>query len=381
MALKGVNRDMIKKCSICIVVIFGVLSVCAGELTTKIKETLCDNWEDVSEWCDEIVNLKKDLPSLPESSWWRRDRKKQRQIIYRAQQKIRKTLLSLDSCELLKNVAKCDSKLQALRKEIDLLREEAGFNPDCKNKIEKKIAKIEHKFSELGRRRKVEVEKIRKELESIGMKLNEKTFENFLMLANQQDLTDNIIVAKGVFDIVESLKDALNSGNVSSSMRYYGIYVVLMDLQIECYNEYLFKSRDVWRKKLEQYKVEVSSTIERCQRNITGGVYGARDVEVLNRLIGSNQKLLSAIDIYGKFIVSCEEIIHKRLRQTELRRELAQCSFETSSNAATLMSLIQESQSEFSSLMELELPDIKEFADSLVEDQIRAITLRLEGQS
>ena len=44
-------------------------------------------------------------------------------------------------------------------------------------------------------------------------------------------------------DIVEILKSAMSSGNVVSATRYYGIYVVLMDVQISCYEAYLEKKQ------------------------------------------------------------------------------------------------------------------------------------------
>jgi hypothetical protein len=151
-----------------------------------------------------------------------------------------------------------------------------------------------------------------------------------------------------------------------------------MDLQMTAYEEYLLKSKNVWRARLDIYSTEVEATITRCIDNIRRGEHEKRDVEAFEKLIASNNKLLYAIDLYRKLLKGYESSVEERLKKTKLRRERAQCTFETSSNILTLASMLQDVQSEFSSLMELESPEIKDFSDSALNEQIRSITLRLD---
>ena len=354
------------------------LNAYADSLAVEIKENVKDNWEEVSEWCGEVVNLEKGMALLPENAWFKRDRDNQREDIRELRQQIKEMLLSVDSHKLLKKIAKLDAKIADVKKKIENIREEIAFRPDTKEKNAKKIAKLVGKCRDLESARKKEVDGVRAELESIGIKSKDGAIDGFIMLVNQKDFTDVVILSKGVYEIVECLKNAVSEGNVVSSTRYYGIYVVLMDLQMIAYEEYLLKSKNVWRARLDTYSTEVEATITRCKDNIRRGEHEKRDVEAFEKLIASNNKLLYAIDLYRKLLKGYESSVEERLKKTKLRRERAQCTFETSSNILTLASMLQDVQSEFSSLMELELPEIKDFSDSALNEQIRSITLRLD---
>ncbi len=359
--------------------ILGLINVFADSLAANIKENIKDNWDDISEWCDEVVDLEKGMASLPASKWFGRDRSDQREDINELRQQIKEMLLSVDSHKLLKKIAKLDAKIADVKKKIENIREEMAFRPDTKEKNAKKIAKLVGKCRDLESARKKEVDGVRAELESIGIKSKDGgVIDGFIMLVNQKDFTDVVILSKGVYEIVECLKNAVSEGNVVSSTRYYGIYVVLMDLQMIAYEEYLLKSKNVWRARLDTYSTEVEATITRCKDNIRRGEHEKRDVEAFEKLIASNNKLLYAIDLYRKLLKGYESSVEERLKKTKLRRERAQCTFETSSNILTLASMLQDVQSEFSSLMELELPEIKDFSDSALNEQIRSITLRLD---
>lgn len=354
------------------------LNAYADSLAVEIKENVKDNWEEVSEWCGEVVNLEKGMALLPENAWFKRDRDDQREDIRELRQQIKEMLLSVDSHKLLKKIAKLDAKIADVKKKIENIREEMAFRPDTKEKNAKKVAKLIGKCRDLESARKKEVDGVRVELESIGIKSKDGAIDGFIMLVNQKDFTDVVILSKGVYEIVECLKNAVSEGNVVSSTRYYGIYVVLMDLQMIAYEEYLLKSKNVWRARLDNYSTEVEVTITRCKDNIRRGEHEKRDVEAFEKLIASNNKLLYAIDLYRKLLKGYESSVEERLKKTKLRRERAQCTFETSSNILTLASMLQDVQSEFSSLMELELPEIKDFSDSALNEQIRSITLRLD---
>jgi predicted nucleic acid-binding Zn-ribbon protein len=376
---KGMNNLLVNSVSIGLYTLLS-LNAYADSLAVEIKENVKDNWEEVSEWCGEVVNLEKGMSSLPENSWipWKRDRSDQREDINELRQQIKEMLLSVDSHKLLKKIAKLDAKIADVKKKIENIREEMAFRPDTKEKNAKKIAKLVGKCRDLKSARKKEVDGVRAELESIGIKSKDGAIDGFIMLVNQKDFTDVVILSKGVYEIVECLKNAVSEGNVVSSTRYYGIYVVLMDLQMIAYEEYLLKSKNVWRARLDTYSTEVEATITRCEDNIRRGEHEKCDVEAFEKLIASNNKLLYAIDLYRKLLKGYESSVEERLKKTKLRRERAQCTFETSSNILTLASMLQDVQSEFSSLMELELAEIKDFSDSALNEQIRSITLRLD---
>ena len=259
------------------------------------------------------------------------------------------------------------------------LREEKSFYPKRQEKINKKLSALKEDIVALEAKRQKELGKVRGELETIGLKFQGESIDHFISLVNRKDFVNNIIVARAVCDIVEILKSAMSSGNVVSATRYYGIYVVLMDVQISCYEAYLEKSRrGEWRQRLNALEAEVQETIEKCQTNIVSGVYEESDCEGFQKLVSANKKLLTGISVYGKLLGCYEDRIEERLAKVRLRREKAQCAFETSANVLSFATLPFETQSDYTALMELELPELKEFSEAGLDEQIRTITTRLD---
>jgi predicted nucleic acid-binding Zn-ribbon protein len=351
----------------------------ADGIVAEIKENVGENWEDISEWCDEVMALRKRLPTLPRSSWFFTDQGDLNEEIHEGQAKIKELLLSADSRKLLKEIYAIDKKLSKLRAEQEELREEKVFYPKRGEKLDREIAELEDECKGLLSRRVKEVGKIRQELESIGLKFKGDSIDSFITLVNREDFINNVIVARTVYDIVENLKNAMSDGNVVSATRYYGIYVVLMDVQISCYEAYLEKSRHgEWAHRLNALSVEVDKTIANCQTNIVSGLHDEVDCEGFKRLITENQKVLTAISIYKKLLACYEDGIEKRLEKAKLRREKAKCAFETASNVLSFAALAFETQSDYTALMELELPEFKEFSSDALDEQLRSITTKLD---
>ena len=124
------------KVSACFCALLSFTQVYADSFAVKIKENVKDNWEEVSEWCEEVVNLENGMSSLPENSWipWKRDREKQRADIREIQQRIKEMLLSVDSPKFLKKIEKLDAKIVEVKKKIENIREESAFRPEKKRK-------------------------------------------------------------------------------------------------------------------------------------------------------------------------------------------------------------------------------------------------------
>ena len=121
---KGMNNILVS--SVCGIGIYAFLSLnaYADSLAVEIKENVKDNWEKVSEWCGEVVNLEKGMALLPEKAWLKRDRDDQREDIQELRQQIKEMLLSVDSHKLLKKIAKLDAKIADVKKKIENIREE-----------------------------------------------------------------------------------------------------------------------------------------------------------------------------------------------------------------------------------------------------------------
>ena len=115
-----------------------------AEVVEDIKENVRDNWRKIQEKCQDVRELAQELPSLPDDSWYKTDKDDQLKKIRKIQEKIRKELLSVDSCEVLAKTDKLSRKIAAKKQDIAELQEKRGFvKPEKLKKLNEEIKEEE----------------------------------------------------------------------------------------------------------------------------------------------------------------------------------------------------------------------------------------------
>ena len=144
------------------------------------------------------------------------------------QEKIRKELLSVDSCEVLAKTDKLSRKIAAKKQEIAELQEKRCFvKPEKQKKLDEEIKEEQDELQRLTAEHAAEMAKVKKELESIGLQIKGDNLNVLLAMKDCADIIDNVIVARGIYDIVGGLREALKNGDIQTTKRYYGVYLTL----------------------------------------------------------------------------------------------------------------------------------------------------------
>ncbi len=81
------------------------------QVVERIRESVAENWDKLSKWCRQTVDLHTELPSLPESAWFSTDQKSQRKKIREKLMDIRKLLLSTDAQRIMRRIDSIDERL------------------------------------------------------------------------------------------------------------------------------------------------------------------------------------------------------------------------------------------------------------------------------
>ena len=118
---------------------------------------------------------------------------------------------------------------------------------DLAEAINAKIAEEEEKLAKLESERAEAIAKARVDLKAIGLEMPEGSV---FLTVDLGDIVDNAIVAKNIGMVVENLKSLMDSekGDPVVAKRYYGAYVVMLDVQSECFRQYLGKAKSgIWR--------------------------------------------------------------------------------------------------------------------------------------
>ena len=365
---------------ICLTVLALTFAVRA-EVVEDIKENVRDNWRKIQEKCQDVRELAQELPSLPDDAWWpKTDKGDQLKKIRKIQEKIRKELLSVDSCEVLAKTEKLSRKIAAKKQEIAELQEKRCFvKPDKQKKLDEEIKEEQGELQRLTAEHAAEMAKVKKELESIGLQTKGSSLNVLLKMKDCADIIDNVIMARGICELVSGLREALKSGDILTAKRYYGVYLTLADVHIMCFEQYLEKSKyGEWRRGLDRIEAKANLTIAADNSNIADAGLAGAMCESLRQDIESNNKLISGVQLYRQLLDSHEASVERKLAEVRKRRIVAQSRYDTVSNTIDFGELLQSIQDDYSAVMELEMPDIAAFDDSAIEEQINAISKMLD---
>ena len=351
-----------------------------AEVVEDIKENVRDNWRKIAEKCQDVQGLVDEMPGLPDSAWFKTDKKSQLAKIRKYQNKIREELLSVDTRIILEKAEKLGRKIANKKQDIAELKEKRGFaKPEKQKKIDESIKEEQEELQQLVAERDAEMAKVKKELAAIGIHGKESNMGALLSMANRADIIDNAIVARGICEVLEGLRGALKDGDALSAKRYYGVYLVLADIHILCFEQYLEKSKyGEWRTGLNQLETNATASIQKAGESVASGEYNEVQCGIFRKTITDNNKLLTGIQLYRKLLDSHEAAVERKLVDVRKQRNVVQSLYEAVSNTVDFGGLLQSAQDDYATVMELELPDIAVVDEVISEEQINAISKMLD---
>jgi len=351
----------------------------AEKIVKRIKESVLDNWDKLSRWSRQTVDLYAELPALPESAWFSADQKSQRKKIHEKLMDIRKLLLSTDAQRIMARIDAIDGRIADIDEELREQNEQRVFHPEKRAKIDEQVAKLREKRGELSRQREAAARVVLKELAALGLRLSGAAAEQCLFTANVGDLIDNVIVAKNIGLVVANLRELMATGDVTAAKRYFGMYRVMVEVQKACFDDYLEKSRHgEWRQKLNQIRDEAAAARQNAIDSAQDGAFSEQQRAVFRRNAEVNVSTLNAVAAYVKILDQHESIIQAKADDAARMLRVAENSYATVSLAGDFLALVKSSQDSFDALLQLQLPPIEIFNDAALQTEFMALTKKLK---
>ena len=219
-------------------------------------------------------------------------------------------------------------------------------------------------------------------LRSIGLNMPGSAAERCIFPVNVETLIDNAVVAKDIAVVVENLGRFLNSEDLETAKRYFGMYLVMIDVQAEGFRQYLEKSEDgEWRKGINEILRGAEAAVKSDTANAAQTRFTDHEREIFRKNAAMNKKTIEAATAYLNLLKQYEEIIRGKLREAERVREVAQSSWNTVSLASDLKEIVKTSHEAFEALLSLELPPLALFDDSALQAEFDAITRKLRKEN
>ena len=376
--------------ALCMILAFAVAGASHADtckIVEDVKASVKSGWKKLEKYSDKIAALREERKDLPASSSWKYlwcdTNKSDQDAKIRAQLgRVRELLLSTNAQKILEDVDDIDEDIASIEENIrEAQKDRQLADEGDKEGYTKKLDELAGKKAALQKRRREEAAKVRAELKALGLDIGGKAAEECLFTANLGDIIDGVIVSKSVAAVVENLRELMMVGDVTASRRYYGMYLVLVDVQITCFEDYLEKSRGgTWRGRLERMREDAIALRDRAQGVLASESYLPGQNAHLAQSIRQNEATLKAITAYLQVLDSHEAVIAEKLATAQKVREVIAISYETLNLAGDFIQFAKSSQDLFNSLEQLTLPPIELFNDAAIQQEFNEITKKLKEE-
>ncbi|MBP5510092.1 MAG: hypothetical protein J6Z49_04175 [Kiritimatiellae bacterium] len=347
-----------------------------------VKGFISSQWNKICKIADKTGELRDEMDSLPEHSvwFWKSDKRSQRAEIREHLQRARELLLSTDSQRILKANDKLEEKIASAKQEIDKLRNERIVNPDKTEKYDQKIKEWNDKVAAFESSRAEIKKQVLDELASLGLKLTEKQAECFFANVCSGSIIDNTVVAAGIRVIVDNLRDLMRSSDINSAKRYFGMYITLVDIQIECFQQYIESNHDIWMPGVGEIVKNAETTCAEAERNAKNKVYTPEQRAIFASNAALNRRTLSAAKAYLSMLSEQEKVVKQKMETAQRIRDVALNSYNTVRLAGDFLTMMKSSGSSFDAILKMDLPEVFAFDDSSLREEFQNITHQLQSK-
>ncbi len=217
-----------------------------------------------------------------------------------------------------------------------------------------------------------------KELRNIGLDIDDAGVDALLGAVSGDEFVAMLTVFRNIKSITEQLQTLTDESGESMDVakRYYGMYVVLVQTMDRLQTTFVNEIETVHIPKLYEYSAKAQANIEEAEELIESG---GGDAEVLRGNIESNRMTQTAAEIYVDYLRESARVVSRENGQTKKNLATAQNTYKTVRLSGEVATLMRTGRQNFESLMQLELPKIRDFGNEAVKKEFSRMTLELRG--
>ncbi len=196
---------------------------------------------------------------------------------------------------------------------------------------------------------------------------------------------DDLAKSIAIFDITKQISNTLgelmkeNSFSTNSTTKYYGVYLILTEILGFAQREYILKIDDEYLTRLDLIKEDVYESINySTKQKKEASMQSSKDI--FDNNIDADKYTIRVIDYYKDLLMNQNVQNKDALLITEEKITVAYSSYNSSMNSAAVMSIINDTQSTFNQIKELQIPDIIPFENTALEVEFKKLSEKLISQ-
>ncbi len=279
-------------------------------------------------------------------------------------------------------IRKVREKIVSLEAQKVILNEDLTFSSDKKKLLGSSKDEIKKELKEIDRVIKNsyilidELEyDLKKKLSVLGINV---TREQIRVMTTRVD-GDELTKSFAIFDVTRQISTTLgelvkkNSFSASTTVKYYGTYVILTEILAFSQREYIRKIEEVYRPAIIKIEDDVDSSIDFAKKKIKTAKLDSNK-NIFRRNIKSDKFTLKVLKQYDEILKKQKESLERASEITKEQIAVAYSTYDTAANSANLISLINETQDSFSKILDLQLPEIIPFENTELEMKFQEIS-------
>ena len=218
-------------------------------------------------------------------------------------------------------------------------------------------------------------------MKNLGIRLSKDQIEVMTSRVDGDDLAKSI----AIFDITKQISNTLgqlmedNSFSSNATTKYYGVYLILSEILGFAQREYISKIEKAYIRKLDLYKQSGYESINYSKKQMQEATMKSSK-EAFQKNIEAEEFTIKVIDIYKGILMEQKVQLQNALKITDEKITVAYSTYKTASNSAALMSIMNDTQSTFNQILDMQIPDIIPFDTKELEEEFRNLSDKLSSQ-
>ena len=271
-----------------------------------------------------------------------------------------------------------NQKIVQLNEDLIFNKDDGGFFSKSNEDIESEKAELEYVI-ERSKNLIDDLEfDLKKRLDAIGIKV---TREQVRVLTSRVD-GDDLAKTFAIFDVTKQISATLeelmktNSFDSSTTVKYYGIYVLLSELLAYAQRDYIDKIDELYLPSIEVIKNDINNSIRFNNRAIREAS-NQQNKNILKQNNESNKFALEVAEFYKNVLSGQKKQLERALERTNEQISVAYSSYDAASVSFNLLSLINQSEDEFGKILNLQIPEIVPFENDELEQKFNELSDRI----
>ena len=155
------------------------------------------------------------------------------------------------------------------------------------------------------------------------------------------------------------------------------MYLVLVDVQRECFRIYLEKHEKEWLPGIDAILAEAEQTLADSRHHAASGEYDPEQREIFRRNAELNRQTLDAARAYRRVLEQQASAVREKDARAARIHAVAENSFRTISLAGAFLDLVRSNGADFDAILRMELPTLSSFDDAGLRQEFLQITRKI----